>query len=63
LQRELRGTEMMGALQLATREAVDYNISKTVRARMIVLIKDSLNRHLKEEGRIKQSAALVAIKV
>jgi hypothetical protein len=62
LQRELRGTEMMVALQLATREAVDYHKSKTVRARMIVLIKDSLNRHLKEEGRIKQSAALVAIR-
>jgi hypothetical protein len=63
LQRELRGTEMMVALQLATREAVDYHICKRVRARMIVLIKDSLNRHLKEEGRIKQSAALVAIRV
>jgi hypothetical protein len=62
LQRELRGTEMMVALQLATREAVDYHTTKTVRARMIVLIKDSLNRHLKEEGRIKQSAALVAIR-
>jgi len=53
---------MMVALQLATREAVDYLICKRVRARMIVLIKDSLNRHLKEEGRIKQSAALVAIR-
>jgi len=53
---------MMVALQLATREAVDYHTTKRVRARMIVLIKDSLNRHLKEEGRIKQSAALVAIR-